>query len=76
MYYDNEGNIHVEKSDQCYTCEFFNSTRNMCPLLEALVVGAVEFEEELAVNNCSWYKKKVRHLKVIKTDENPEVKNL
>lgn len=68
MYYDEQDHIIVESNDKCHTCVHFNLDKP-CPLLEALSLGAVVFEEELEVKNCSWYKEKVRHLKIVKEDQ-------
>jgi len=65
MYVDES--IHIEQTDQCFTCEYFNKSV-MCPLLEALGVGVVELVEEMTVQNCGFYKKFTRHLRVLETD--------
>ena len=67
MYID--GSIHIEKTDQCYTCEHFRREVN-CPLLEALALGVVELDGEMTVENCGFYERYERHLKVVgKKDE-------
>jgi hypothetical protein len=64
MYIDDS--IHIEKTDQCYTCEHF--IKNVtCPLLEALALGVVELTGDMTVQNCSFYKRFSRHLRVIET---------
>ena len=65
MYID--GSIHIEKSDQCYTCEHFRRGVS-CPLLEALALGVVELTSEISVENCGFYKRFDRHLRVISND--------
>jgi hypothetical protein len=65
MYVDDS--IHIEKTDQCYTCEHFLKGV-MCPLLEALALGVVELTGDVNVQNCGFYKQFSRHLRVI---ENP-----
>lgn len=71
MYMDDA--IHIEKTDQCYSCAHF--VKNVsCPLLEALAVGVVELSGEMTVQNCSFYEKFSRHLRVLegaKSDETP-----
>jgi hypothetical protein len=62
MYADDS--IHIEKSDQCYTCEHFMKGV-MCPLLEALALGIVELNGEMTVQNCGFYRQFSRHLRVI-----------
>ncbi len=62
MYVD--GAIHIEKTDQCYTCEYFVKGV-MCPLLEALALGVVELSGEMTVQNCGFYKQFKRHLQVV-----------
>lgn len=63
MYYD-KGQVHIEEDDQCITCE--NFTRGIaCPLLHALALGVVSFEDSLTVSNCGFYKKFERHLKLV-----------
>lgn len=66
MYVD--GSIHIEKTDQCYTCEHFRKAVN-CPLLEALALGVVDLSGEMTVENCGFYKSYHRHLKVVGKDE-------
>ena len=63
MYVD-DGVIHIEKTDQCYTCEYF-AKGVQCPLLEALGLGVVELVDEMTVQNCGFYKKFSRHLRVV-----------
>lgn len=65
MYVDDS--IHIEETDQCYTCEYFSKSV-MCPLLEALAVGVVVLVEEMTVQNCGFYKKFARHLRVLDTE--------
>lgn len=65
MYADDS--IHIEKTDQCYTCEHFMKGV-MCPLLEALALGIVELTGDVTVQNCGFYRQFSRHLRVI---ENP-----
>lgn len=67
MYYNEKDQIIIESDDKCHTCKHFNEDKP-CPLLEALSLGAVCFDEELSVKNCSWYSEKVRHLKIVKED--------
>ncbi len=62
MYMDDS--IHIEKTDQCYTCEHFLKGV-MCPLLEALALGVVELSEDVTVQNCGFYRQFARHLRVI-----------
>ncbi len=62
MYADDA--IHIEKTDQCYTCEYFMKSV-MCPLLEALALGVVELNGDMTVQNCSFYKQFTRHLRVV-----------
>ncbi len=62
MYVDDS--IHIEKSDQCYTCEHFMKGV-MCPLLEALALGVVELTGDVTVQNCGFYKEFKRHLRII-----------
>lgn len=69
MYVD-DGVIHIEKTDQCYTCEYF-AKGVQCPLLEALGLGVVELVDEMTVQNCGFYKKFSRHLRVV-DDESEE----
>lgn len=69
MYVDDS--IHIEKTDQCYTCEHFLKGV-MCPLLEALALGVVELTGDVTVQNCGFYKQFTRHLRVI---ENPNAKD-
>lgn len=69
MYSDDA--IHIEKTDQCYTCEHFMKGV-MCPLLEALALGVVELSGEMTVQNCGFYREFKRHLRVI---ENPVAKD-
>lgn len=63
MYY-NDGEVRIDEEDQCITCEKFVKGIN-CPLIEALGLGVVFFEDELLVTNCGFYKEFKRHLKVI-----------
>lgn len=65
MYID--GSIHIEKSDQCYNCEHFRRGVS-CPLLEALALGVVELSSEITVENCGFFKRFDRHLRVISND--------
>ena len=65
MYVD--GSIHIEKTDQCYTCEHFRKTVN-CPLLEALALGVVDLAGDMTVENCGFFERYERHLKVLKAD--------
>lgn len=62
MYFDDA--VHIEKTDQCYTCEFF-AKGVQCPLLEALAVGVVELTGEMTVQNCGFYSKFERKLRVV-----------
>ncbi len=64
MYADDS--IHIEKTDQCYTCEHFLKGV-MCPLLEALALNVVELNGEVTVQNCGFYKQFARHLRVIES---------
>lgn len=56
--------IHIEKTDQCYTCEFF-LTATVCPLLEALALGMVSLNGDVHVTNCRFYREKAVHLKIV-----------
>jgi len=67
MFYDN-GHVHIEDEDQCMTCENFNKGV-ACPLIQALGLGFVSFEEHLLVTSCGFFKKFERHLKVVSTKE-------
>jgi hypothetical protein len=69
MYSDDS--VHIEKTDQCYTCEFFMKGV-VCPLLEALALGVVELTGEVTVQNCSFYKEFKRHLRVIDNPNPPQ----
>lgn len=69
MYADDS--IHIEKSDQCYSCEYFTKGV-LCPLLEALALSVVELTGEVTVQNCSFYKEFKRHLRVV---DNPSPPN-
>jgi len=66
MYADDA--IHIEKTDQCYTCEHFMKGV-MCPLLEALALNIVELTGDVTVQNCGFYKQFSRHLRVIDTNK-------
>ena len=66
--YTCDGAIKIEKSDQCYSCEYFLKGPS-CPLLEALSTGMVELNGDLTVQNCGLYKKLVRHLKLVGDDD-------
>lgn len=69
MYYA-DGNVYVEKEDQCISCKNFAEGVE-CPLLQALAMGLVTLEGMLNVTNCGFYKEYVRHLKIVpqKTQE-------
>lgn len=69
MYADDA--IHIEKTDQCYTCEHFMKSVQ-CPLLEALALGVVELTGDVTVQNCSFYKEYKRHLRVVDASASPE----
>lgn len=62
MYVDDS--IHIEKTDQCYTCEYFMKSV-MCPLLEALALSIVELTGDVTVQNCGFYRQYTRHLRVV-----------
>ena len=63
MYYDN-GQIFVEKEDQCMSCKNFTSGV-ACPLLHALAVGVVTLDGIMNVSNCGFYEEFKRHLKIV-----------
>ncbi len=63
--------IHIEKSDQCYTCTHFLKGA-LCPLLEALALGVAELTGDMTVQNCSFYQKHQRHLRVVDESAEPE----
>lgn len=67
MYYQN-GEVRIDNEDQCITCEKFAKGVN-CPLIEALGLGAVFFDDELMVTNCGFYKEFKRHLSVVETNK-------
>jgi queuine/archaeosine tRNA-ribosyltransferase len=69
MYADDS--IHIEKTDQCYTCEHFVKGV-MCPLLEALALNIVELNGDVTVQNCGFYRQFSRHLRVIETPQTAE----
>lgn len=68
MYFDQ--NVHIEEDDQCFTCQHFLRGIS-CPLLEALGEGVVSLDGDILVRHCGFYIKFERHLKVVKTDEDP-----
>lgn len=57
--------VHIEKTDQCYTCKHF-LTAKMCPLLEALALGLARLNGDVTVQNCQFYVEQPTHLKIIK----------
>ncbi|MBX2861454.1 MAG: hypothetical protein KTR14_09465 [Vampirovibrio sp.] len=59
-----DGTIHIEKDDQCFTCEHFAKGVS-CPLLEAMAVGVVQLQQDITVKNCGFYKEFKRHLSVV-----------
>lgn len=63
MFYENN-EVRIDENDQCITCENFAKGVN-CPLIEALGMGVVFFDEELLVTNCGFYKEFKRHLKIV-----------
>ena len=63
MYFQ-DGQVHIEEEDQCYSCEHF--TRGVaCPLLEALGQGVVSLDGDILVKNCGFYVPFKRHLRLI-----------
>ena len=63
MYFD-DGQIHIEEEDQCFSCKHF--TRGVaCPLLEALGQGVVSLDGDILVKNCGFYQPFKRHLRLI-----------
>jgi hypothetical protein len=65
MYFDDC--VHIEETDQCFTCTHF--VRGVtCPLLEALATGVVILQDDVGVQNCGFYQKHVRHLTVMGND--------
>lgn len=73
MYYEN-GAVHIEEDDQCYSCEYFLKGVS-CPLLEALGVGVAHLDGDVVVRNCGFYKEFKRHLQLVDetepTDDTP-----
>ena len=60
-----EDHVHIEESDQCFSCEYFRKSV-ACPLLEALAVGVATLEGEVLVKNCGFYVEYTPHLKIVK----------
>lgn len=69
MYFD--GTVHIEREDQCYTCEHFLKGLT-CPLLEALALGIVELDGDIVVQNCGFYKEFKRTLWLVEPEEEEE----
>ncbi len=67
MYYD--GCVHIENDDQCYSCKHYLKGVS-CPLLEALALGVVTLDSDIQVNNCGFYTKFERRLKIVEEDSN------
>jgi hypothetical protein len=67
MYYEN-GAVHIEEDDQCFTCEYFLKGVS-CPLLEALGVGVAHLDGDVVVRNCGFYKEFKRHLQLVDEGE-------
>ena len=62
MIVDKNGDVFAEEDDQCYSCNFFDNERRLCPLVEAFMAGVAQltpqYEEGIAVTNCDFYKDK------------------
>lgn len=65
MYVDNKEQVQIEQDDQCYSCKHF-SKEVSCPLLEALALGVVILVHDTQVQNCSFFKDKHNHLRIVK----------
>lgn len=68
MYVDEKGVLHAEEDDQCYTCRY-SEGKKPCPLVEALAYGLVSIateSEDLTVSDCTFYKEKNKHLRIVK----------
>ena len=62
------GPIQIEKKDQSYRCKWLNNAERTCPLMEALVLGAVLLDGDLTVMNCGFFERKT-NLKVVKEEK-------
>lgn len=63
MFFD--GAVHIEETDQCYTCTYF-CQGVACPLLEALAVGVCYLDDAgMSVTDCGFYVEFKRHLQVV-----------
>ncbi len=71
MYRD--GSIHIEEDDQCFSCKFYLKGVS-CPLLEALALGVVELQSDMTVQNCGFYEKFERKLRLLETETEAEEK--
>ena len=68
MYSDN-GKIIIEEDDQCNECQ--NYLEGVAyPLLTALGLGGVYLEDSLNVENCGFYRKFKRRLRIVRINEN------
>jgi len=68
MFLGDNGQICIEKDDQCGTCTNGGKRTEeepLCPLLEALVTQVVFIDDAFGVRNCDFYKKKESHLRVL-----------
>lgn len=68
MYCEN-GKIYIEDEDQCVECQ--NYLEGVaCPLLTALGQGVVYLEDSLNVDNCGFFRKFKRRLRIVRNNEN------
>lgn len=68
MHYTDSGTVAIEDDDQCALCDNFKKDV-ACPLLQALALGYVYLEGSLTVTNCGFFKPYVRHLNIVKNNQ-------
>jgi hypothetical protein len=66
MYVNDNNNVCFDNEDQCRTCEGYK--KSSCILMQSIAWHYLSLNEPIVIDNCPYYKKFEKVLKVVKNE--------